>query len=177
MELLVRNADGNLTQRDRDYAAKKLGKLERYFHAAQKVEMVHHEGKLDHKIEVTVFVDGMTLRGEETDGTVQAAIDKVADKLENRLRRLKSRIIKSHRHKGRPIPNGLEENHAEPAGHEPAIVEFKRFRLKPMTVEDAGLQLEMLGHPFFVFLNSESGQTEVIYKREDGDFGLIAPDL
>jgi putative sigma-54 modulation protein len=177
MELLVRNADGNLTQRDRDYAAKKLGKLERYFHAAQKVEMVHHEGKLDHKIEVTVFVDGMTLRGEETDGTVQAAIDKVADKLENRLRRLKSRIIKSHRHKGRPVPNGLIENHAEPAGHEPAIVEFKRFRLKPMTVEDAGLQLEMLGHPFFVFLNSESGQTEVIYKREDGDFGLIAPDL
>jgi putative sigma-54 modulation protein len=119
----------------------------------------------------------MTLRGEETDGTVQAAIDKVADKLENRLRRLKSRIIKSHRHKGRPVPNGLEENHAEPADHEPAIVEFKRFRLKPMTVEDAGLQLEMLGHPFFVFLNSESGQTEVIYKREDGDFGLIAPDL
>lgn len=176
MELLVRNAEGNLTKKDRDYAAKKLGKLDRYFHSAQKVEMVHREGKLDHRIEVTVFADGLTLRGEERDGSVQAAIDKVAEKMENRLRRLKSRLIKSHRHKGNMVPNGLIEE--PPHDHEePQIKERKNLLLKPMSVEEAGLQMEMLGHPFFVFKNAESSEIEVLYKRDDGHYGLIVPDV
>lgn len=175
MELLVRNAEGNLTKKDRDYAAKKLGKLDRYFHAAQKVEMVHREGKLDHRIEITVFADGLTLRGEEADGSVQAAIDKVADKMENRLRRLKSRLIKSHRHKGNGVPNGLAEADGL-APEEPRFMEHKRVLLKPMSVEEAGLQMEMLGHPFFMFKNAESDQIEVVYKRNDGHYGVLSPD-
>jgi putative sigma-54 modulation protein len=175
MELLVRNAEGNLTKKDRDYAAKKLGKLDRYFHAAQKVEMVHREGKLDHRIEITVFADGLTLRGEEADGSVQAAIDKVADKMENRLRRLKSRLIKSHRHKGNGVPNGLASNE-EASPEEPRVVEHKRVLLKPMSIEEAGLQMEMLGHPFFMFKNEESDQIEVVYRREDGNYGVLSPD-
>jgi putative sigma-54 modulation protein len=175
MELLVRNAEGNLTKKDRDYAAKKLGKLDRYFHAAQKVEMVHREGKLDHRIEITVFADGLTLRGEEADGSVQAAIDKVADKMENRLRRLKSRLIKSHRHKGNGVPNGLASNEEAP-NDEPRVVEHKRVLLKPMSIDEAGLQMEMLGHPFFMFKNEESDQIEVVYRREDGNYGVLSPD-
>lgn len=175
MELLVRNAEGNLTKKDRDYAAKKLGKLDRYFHAAQKVEMVHREGKLDHRIEITVFADGLTLRGEEADGSVQAAIDKVADKMENRLRRLKSRLIKSHRHKGNGVPNGLTD-HDGPHHEEPQVVERKRVLLKPMSIEEAGLQMEMLGHPFFMFKNAESDQVEVVYRRQDGNYGVLSPD-
>lgn len=176
MELLVRNAEGNLTKSDHDYAAKKLGKLDRYFHNAQKVEMVHREGKLDHRIEVTVFADGLTLRGEERDGSVQAAIDKVAEKMENRLRRLKSRLIKSHRHKGVSVPIGLEDE--PPAdSEEPRVKERKTVLLKPMSVEEAGLQMEMLGHPFFVFSNVDSREIEVLYKREDGHYGLIVPDV
>jgi putative sigma-54 modulation protein len=171
---LVRNAEGNLTKKDRDYAAKKLGKLDRYFHSAQKVEMVHREGKLDHRIEITVFADGLTLRGEEADGSVQAAIDKVADKMENRLRRLKSRLIKSHRHKGGGVPNGLDEH--EDAHEDPQVVEHKRVLLKPMSIEEAGLQMEMLGHPFFMFKNVESDLVEVVYKRQDGNYGLLSPD-
>jgi putative sigma-54 modulation protein len=176
MELLVRNAEGNLTKKDRDYAAKKLGKLDRYFHAAQKVEMVHREGKLDHRIEVTVFADGLTLRGEEADGSVQAAIDKVADKMENRLRRLKSRLIKSHRHKGNNVPNGLADRSDDGEHEEPRVLERKRVLLKPMSVEEAGLQMEMLGHPFFLFKNAESDLIELVYKRQDGHYGVISPD-
>jgi putative sigma-54 modulation protein len=175
MELLVRNAEGNLSKKDREYAAKKLGKLDRYFHAAQRVEMVHREGKLDHRIEITVFADGLTLRGEEADGSVQAAIDKVADKMENRLRRLKSRIVKSHRHKGTAVPNGI----AEEDGHdheEPKLVERKRVSVKPMSVEEAGLQMEMVGHPFYLFKNAEDDQLHVIYKRHDGQYGLLTPE-
>ncbi len=97
MEVLLRNAAGNLSDGDRDYAAKKLGHLDRYFNAANRVEIVHREDKLTHRVEITVFADGLTLRGEDSGTTVRAAIDVVADKMENRLRRLKSRIIKSHR--------------------------------------------------------------------------------
>jgi putative sigma-54 modulation protein len=176
MELLVRNAEGNLTQKDRDYAAKKLGKLDRYFHAAQKVEMVHREGKLDHRIEVTVFADGLTLRGEEHDGSVQAAIDKVADKMENRLRRLKSRLIKSHRHKGNGLPNGLADDASDLVHEEPTVKERKSILLKPMSIDEAGWQMEMLSHPFFVFRNAESNEIEVLYKRQDGHYGLITSE-
>lgn len=176
MELLVRNAEGNLSLKDREYAAKKLGKLDRYFNAAQKVELVHKEGKLAHVVEVTVFADGLTLRGEESDGSVAAAIDKVADKLENRLRRLKSKLVKSHRHKGALVPNGFAEVEEPINDDEPALKEHKRFILKPMSIEEASLQMELLGHPFFVFRNEETNQTEVLYKRGDGHYGLLSPD-
>ncbi len=175
MDLLIRNAEGNLSAQEKDYAAKKLGKLDRYFNAAQKVELVHKEQKLNHKIEVTVFADGLTLRGEETDASVNAAIDKVADKLENRLRRLKGRIAKSHKRKGNNLPNGIADGESE-TDDEPRLKEHKRFLLKPMGIEEAGLQMEMLDHPFFVFSNAETNQTEVLYKRSDGHYGLLSPD-
>ena len=175
MEVLVRNAEGNLPGRDREYAAKKLGKLDRYFNSAHRVEIVHREFKLGHRIEITVFADGLTLRGEETDESIRAAIDKVADKMENRLRRVKSRLIKSHRRRGNAVPHALEE--AE--GAEPtdgfAIRERKTFLLKPMSTEEASLQMELLGHPFFVFRNEETNQTEVLYRRADGGYGLLSP--
>ena len=176
MELLVRNAEGNLTQDDREYAAKKLGKLNRYFHAAKKVELVHREIRLDHRIEVTVFADGFTLRGEESNGSVRAAIDKVANKLENRLRRLKTKLIKSHRHKGTDVPTGLVELPEEQEDEEPTVTEHKRIALKPMSVEEASLQMELVGHPFYMFRNAETDQTEVLYKRDDGHYGLLSPE-
>lgn len=177
MELLVRNAEGNLTEKDRDYASKKLGKFDRYFNSAQKVEMVHIENKLDHRIEITVFADGFTLRGEDNDSSVRAAIDKVAHKMESRLRRLKDRLVKSHRRRGSSVPFGLEIEYEEPVeDSEPTLKEHKRFLLKPMSIEEAGLQMELIGHPFFVFHNSETNQTEVLYKRDDGHYGLLSPD-
>ena len=110
MDVLVRNAEGNMTSTDREYAAQKLGRLDRFFHNAKKVEMVHREEKLGkHRVEITVIADHFTVRGEETDDSTRAAIDKVAEKLENRLRRLKTRLVKSHRRQGAAIPKGLEE--------------------------------------------------------------------
>lgn len=179
MEVLVRNAEGNLSPRDREYAAQKIGHLDRYFHKADKVEIVHRQEKQKHRIEVTVFVDGLTLRGEETDSSMRAAIDLVAHKLENRIKRLKSRLIKSHRHKNNQLPMGLEEidpQHIEEDDPDD-IREHKRFVLRPMSIEDASLQMELLGHDFFVFRNIESHQTEVLYKRKNGGYGLLSPEL
>lgn len=183
LEVLVRNAHGNLSDKHREYASKKLGKLGRYFHSATKVEFTHVEEKRGHKIQVTVFADGMTLRGEEVDEHVHAAIDKVADKLETRLRRLKSRLIKRHRHKGAQIPLGLEENGEEPESavateehNGPDIAKERHYDLRPISLEDAALQLELLDHPFFVFQNVESSRVEVIYKLESGGYGLVTPE-
>lgn len=177
MEILVRNAEGNLTQRDRDYAAKKFGHLDRYFNAASRVELVHRAFKNQHRIEVTVFADGLTFRGDETDQSINAAIDKVANKMENKLRKFKNRLIKSHRQRGRDIPVGLMEEDLEPVVEDThGVVEQKSVPLKPMSMEEATLQMELLGHPFFMFRNEETGRTEVLYKRHDGQYGLLQPE-
>ncbi|MCO5298003.1 MAG: ribosome-associated translation inhibitor RaiA [Fimbriimonadaceae bacterium] len=177
MDLLVRNAEGNVTKRDREYAAEKLGKLERYFHQAHKVEMVHREEKSGHRLEITVFADGFTIRGEDTEPTLREAIDKVSDKLEARLKRLKGRLIKSHRKKGVQPPSGLEPEAEADGDGFIEIRERKTFLLKPMSPEEAALQMEMVGHPFFVFKNEISSQVEVLYKRRDGQYGILQPEM
>lgn len=177
MEFLVRNAEGNVTMRDREYAAEKLGKLERFFHQAQKVEMVHREEKSGHRLEITVFADGFTIRGEDTEPTLREAIDRVCDKLEARLKRLKGRLVKSHRKKGFAPPAGLESDQEAENDGFIEIRERKTFLLKPMSPEEAALQMEMVGHPFFVFKNELSSQIEVLYKRRDGQYGILQPEI
>lgn len=178
MEVLVRNAEGNVSHRDREYAAKKLGRLDRYFHSANKVEMVHRTEKLGHRIEITVFADGHIIRGEEQDADLHAAIDKVSDKLETRLRKLKGRLLDSHRRRGTAnIPMGLEEVLPEDEEHRIEIRERKRFLLKPMTADEAALHLEMVDHPFYVFKNLDGGHICVLYRRRDGKYGVIEPEV
>ena len=179
MEVLVRNAEGNVSKRDRDYAAKKLGQLDRYFHAAQKVEMVHREEGQGHRIEITVFADGFTIRGEENDVSIPAAIDRVHDKLETRLRKLKGRIITAHRRKGHTPPPALVEDHEEEphANGHCDIRERKTFLLKPMSPDEAALQMEMVDHPFFVFKHEDTNQVAILYKRKDNKYGLLEPEM
>lgn len=178
MEVLVRNAEGNVSKKDREYAAKKLGRLDRYFNAAQKVEMVHREEGLTHRIEITVFADGFTIRGEEHDSSIHAAIDKVFDKLETRLRKLKGRLITTHRRRGHDAPPALMEDHHEEThnGHY-TIRERKSFLLKPMSADEAALQMELVGHPFFAFKNEDTNQIAILYKRKDNHYGLLEPEV
>jgi putative sigma-54 modulation protein len=177
MEVLVRNAEGNVSKQDREYAAKKLGKLDRYFHSAHKVEMVHREEGQQHRIEITVFADGLTVRGEEHDTSLQAAIDRVSEKIENRLRRLKGRIVSSHRRKGHSVPEALLEEAPQDEEHHAEIRERKTFLVKPLSVDEAALQMEMIDHPFFVFKHEDTNQFCVIYKRKDGKYGLLEPEM
>lgn len=184
MELLVRNAEGNLKPVDREYAAKKLGRLDRFLNKATKVEMVHREEKHSrhngHRVEITVFADGLCIRGEEYDTEIRAAIDRVSDKLESRLLRFKERLIDRHRRKGNNVPPALaslpEEEPNDSIPHV-EIRERKQFLLKPMTVDEAALQMEMVDHPFFVFRNEDTGRFEVLYKRRDGRYGLLQPEV
>lgn len=179
LEVLVRNAQGNLSVKSRDYASQKLGKLDRYFNAASRVELAHSEDKRGaHKIEVTVFADGVMLHGHEQDSNIYAAIDKVVDKLESRLRRLKSKLAKRHKGQGMQVPEGLKqlgELDAELPPDSGHIAEHRSYSMKPMSVEEASLQLELMDHEFFVFRNVASDQVEVLYRREKGGFGMMSP--
>jgi putative sigma-54 modulation protein len=183
MELLVRNAEGNLKPVDREYAAKKLGRLDKFLNKATKVEMVHREEKHSrhngHRVEITVFADGLCIRGEEYDTELRAAIDRVSDKLESRLMRFKGRLIDRHRRKGNNVPAALESlpDEEPESSKRVEIREKKQFLLKPMTVDEAALQMEMVDHAFFVFRNEETGRFEVLYKRRDGRYGLLQPEV
>lgn len=178
MEVIVRHSESRVSDRDKEYASTKLGRLDRYFHQAQKVEMVHREEKQVHHIEITVFADGMTIRGEDHDPSLTAAIDRVHDKLESRLRKFKGRLVDRHRRNGNHVPKGLtEEVIAEPDDEAHIrILEHKHFLVKPMSVDEAALQLEMIDKPFFVFKNEENGKFEVLYRRRDGRYGLMHPE-
>lgn len=179
MEVMVRNAEGTVSEKDKEYAAKKLGRLDRYFHQAQRVEMVHRAEKLGHHIEITVFADGMTIRGEEHDSSLAAAIDRVYDKLESRLRKFKGRLIDRHRRKGNHVPKALNEeplHDEDPGPVHIKVSEYKHFMLKPMSRDEAALQMEMIDLPFFVFKNEENGIFEVLYRRKDGKYGVMQPE-
>ena len=180
LEVLVRNAQGNLSDKSRDYASQKLGKLDRYFNAASRVELAHSEDKRGlHKIEVAVFADGVMLHGHEQDMNIYAAIDKVVDKLESRLRRLKSKLVRRHKGQGSQVPEGflsmedLEADLPSDGGH---IAEHRSYSMKPMSVEEALLQLELMDHEFFVFRNEANDQVEVLFRREKGGFGMMLPE-
>ncbi len=177
MEINVRGKNIDATPALVEYANKKLGKLERYFDRAADAQVVLSVIREEHIVEVTFNLDGMILRGEESTGDMYASIDAVVDKLEKQIDKYKTRMNKTLRQRGMRI---MSEKHAareaeDRAEEDPKLVRTKRFTLKPMNVEEAIMQMDLLGHTFFVFNNSDNDSVNVVYKRKDGDYGLIEP--
>lgn len=180
MEVLIRNAAGNLSTEDREYAAKKLGKLDRYFEAVSRVEILHSEDRQQHKpvqkVQVNVSGDGLYLKGVEADTSIRAAIDAVAENLESRLRKHKSKIVEFHRKNGRTAPSIFGEiSRVEPDDPNPEIY-YKKLEMKPMSLDEAILQLELTGHKFFLFWD-EAGKAELLFKDKNGDYCVLSPDV
>ncbi len=154
---------------------KKLSKLDKYFQQGGPVEAnVSLEIlKGSHIVEVTLFVGGMILRGEESTTDIYASIDSVVDKLERQIRKYKTRVNRKMREQGsKPFFTEPEE---EEENEYPRIVKTKRFNVKPMSSEEAVLQMELLGHNFFVYRSAITDEVNVVYKRNDGNYGLIEP--
>lgn len=179
MRITISGKTAQMTEPEREYAEKKLQRLSRYFRSAREAHLTYDTLRNWHIVEVQLDLDGTPLRAEERRDDVRTAIDAVADKLENQVRRLKEKI---RSHKGRAnvptfasvladMPDAAEENGDEPAL--PRVVRQKRFAIRPMTVEEASLQIDLLNHDFFVFLNAETDEMNVVYRRRDGDFGLL----
>ena len=122
-----------------------------------------------HIIEVTIPYAGGIIRGEEVTSDMYASIDNVIAKLEKQIVRNKSKLERSLRYEGEPSDYDYDEEDDD----EPHIVRVKRFSMKPMSVEEAALQMELLGHSFFVFTNDRTEEMNVLYRRKDGNYGLI----
>ena len=156
---------------------KKLGKLDKYFQQGGPVEanVTLEVQRGYHIVEVTLFIGGMILRSEDSTNDMYATIDSVVDKLERQIHKYKTRVNRKMRDQGNTPPFISEDDTEDDDSLK--VVRTKRFAIKPMNVEEAILQMELLGHSFFVFRHSDTEEVNVLYKRKDGNFGLIDPQF
>lgn len=174
MKISVRGKNIEITPALQNYAQEKLGKIEKYFQRAFIEAQVSLEvEKKRHIVEVTVFIDGLILRGEEETGDMYASIDGVIEKIERQIRKYKTKIGRKLRDDTKEII--LDFNDDEYEEEEPRIVRTKRFAIKPMPIEEAVMQMDLIGHDFFVFTNADTEEVNVVYRRHDGNYGLIEP--
>jgi putative sigma-54 modulation protein len=182
MELTVKGKNLEVTDRLQDYVEKKIGKLDRYLPSISEiwVELSTEGTKAaqDRQIcQVTVRSNGTILRAEERSEDMFTSIDAVLDKMYRQIARYKGK--RKNRWRGaapapEPLPMEYEEEFEEESSH---IVRFKRFPMTPMNPDEAVEQMELLGHDFFVFYNADEGQINVLYRRKDGNYGVLQPEL
>lgn len=177
----VRGENIEVTDAIRDYVEKKVGKLERYFDTAPEatahVNLKVYSDKTA-KVEVTIPLPYIVLRAEETSPDLYASADLVVDKLERQIRKFKTKINRRTREKSMNTAEAAvflnnESDDLQEIPNEFDIVRTKRLSLKPMDSEEAVLQMNMLGHNFFIFEDAETNGTSIVYKRKDGKYGLI----
>ncbi|MBL0389363.1 ribosome-associated translation inhibitor RaiA [Tumebacillus sp. ITR2] len=181
MKIQVRGNRLEVTEALQDYVEKKIGRLEKFFHDASghavHVTLSVVKSKDLHVVEVTLPFNGLVIRAEERSPDMYASIDAVSDKLETQIKKHKDKINQRMQQEG--IHTLFKEMEAVPtpavADDEDEIVRVKRFAIKPMPLDEAVLQLDLLGHDFFVFSNAETQEVNVVYKRKDGQLGLIEP--
>ena len=151
---------------------KKMSKLDKYF-SKETEATVMLSGEKNHrdKLEATIYAGGMIFRAEESNTDIYYCLDKVMDKLSLQMSRFKDKLVKRHKdHQTDFVPAELPEIEEKTATE---ISKTKKFRLNPMSEEEAVLQMELIDHNFFVFLNSETNDVNVVYKRNDGSYGLL----
>lgn len=177
MQVAVYGKNVEITQALREYVEKKLSKLDKYMPVPLGAQVTLEVERGRHIVEVTVPVYGLLLRGEEATSDMYASIDLVVDKLEKQVVKYKARFAR--RKAAMAVGGGAPGPEAEPLAEErdsERVVKVKRFALKPQTVDEAVLQMNLLGHDFYVFTNADSQQVNVVYRRRDGNYGLIEPD-
>lgn len=158
----------------KDRAEKKLSKLERYFSQEPEAIVRFKQQRGGRNIcEITVSVNGLILRAEEDSNDMYLSIDRAVDKLESQIRRYRTKMGKQLREARTEAPAEVEPVYEEASFD---VVRTKRFAVKPMDVDDAITQMELLGHNFFLFLNAENDTMNVLYRRNDGSYGLLVPE-
>ena len=153
----------------------KLGKLERYFTPDTEIIVTLSVEKNRQKIEVTIPVKGNIIRSEQVSNDMYVSIDLVEEVIERQLRKYKTKIVDKEQGGSHFQKAFLEKEYEE--DDEVKIVRTKKFDIKPMYPEDACVQMELLGHNFFVFCNAETDQVNVVYKRKGNTYGLIEPEV
>lgn len=152
----------------------KLGKLSKYFSEDTIVHVTLSVEKNNQKIEVTIPVKGSIIRSEQVSSDMYVSIDLVEEIIERQLKKYKTRIVEKQQAAASFNKQFIEEEYVDE--EEVNISRTKKFDIKPMYAEDACVQMELLGHSFFVFMNADTDQVNVVYKRKDNSYGLIEPE-
>ena len=175
MRFTITGRNIEVTQGLREAVEDKLGKLDRFFAPATEAVVRLSVQKDIQKIEVTIPVKGHIIRAEESSSDMYVSIDLVEEILERQLKKYKNKLID----KKQSVPSFSEAFLQEDASAEEEIqiVKSKKFAVKPMDSEEACVQMELLGHNFYVFLNADTEEVNVVYKRKGGTYGLIEPEF
>ncbi|MGI6550469.1 MAG: ribosome hibernation-promoting factor, HPF/YfiA family [Syntrophomonadales bacterium] len=175
MRFDIRGKNIEVTEALKDYVEKRLSKLERFIEDVRVAQVTLSVEGESHKVEVTIPLNGIILRGEEETEDMYSSIDLVVDKLEKQIDKYKTKLYRRYRGIGFRKSLVRELETSGEAVEQFKIVRTKKFALKPMDVEEAVMQMNLLGHSFFVFFNSGTEEVNVVYRRHDGNFGLIEP--
>jgi putative sigma-54 modulation protein len=176
-----------VTQGLREYAEQKLGRLEKYFSNIREATVIESIEGDEHRVEVTLEGDGLLLRGEERTRDMYASVDLVFDKLEQRVKKFKEKHTHRRNHQDSmrtKAPNTeagldgiLDAGSEAPQDTRPRVIRTKAVTMKPMDLEDACQMLELVDHEWYVYLDSDTNMTQVVYRRRDGNYGLVVPKI
>jgi len=172
MNIIVNGRHLEITPALRSYAEEKLKKFDRYLSHITEATVTLSIEKYRHKAEVLLKANGMLIQAEGVTGEVYSAIDEVVEKLEKQVKKYKEKLVSHRKGEGKSAPEVVP---ASPEPEQGRIIKKKRFDMKPMSPDEAAMQMELLDKAFFVFSNHTTGEINVIYRRNDGNFGLIEP--
>lgn len=175
MKFIIIGKNIDVTPGLKEAVENKLGKLERYFTPDTEIHVTLSVQRERQKIEVTIPVKGGIIRSEQESSDMYVSIDLVEEIIERQMKKYKNKLI--DKKQSAQAFSALFLNEEVPADEEIQIVKAKRFAMKPMDPEEACVQMELLGHNFYVFLNAESEQVNVVYKRKGNTYGLIEPEF
>ena len=175
MKFIISGKNITVTDGLRTAVEDKLGKLERYFTPDTEVVVTLSVEKERQKIEVTIPVKGNIIRSEQVSSDMYVSIDLVEEVIERQLKKYKNKIVDKHQNAAAFAQEFVDKDYNDE--DEVKIIRTKRFGIKPMDPEEACVQMELLGHNFYVFFNSETEEVNVVYKRKGNTYGLIEPEL
>ena len=175
MRITISGKDIDITDGLRQAVEDKLSKLERYFTPETDIVVTLSVEKERQKIEVTIPVKGNIIRSEQVSNDMYVSIDLVEEVIERQLKKYKNKIVDQKQSAGNFQQEFIEKEIEDE--EEIKIIRTKRFGMKPMYPEDACIQMELLGHNFFVFQNAETEEVNVVYKRKGNTYGLIEPEF
>ena len=175
MKFIVSRKNPNVSDKVIEKAKKKIGKFEKFFRPETEAHLTFNIEKERCIFEVTIHSKGTIIRAEESSEDMYASIDLAVEKLERQIRKHKTRLGKKIRQEAM-VPENYDIAEAIEEDDDFKVVKTKRFPLKPMSLEEAILQMKLLGHSFFVFTNAETEKVNVVYSRKDGKYGLLEPE-
>lgn len=175
MNLVISGKNLDITEGLRSAIEEKIGKLERYFTDTTEVHVTLSTEKNRQKIEITIPMKGSIIRAEEVSSDMYVSIDLVEEVIERQLRKYKNKLIDKEQNAAHLSRSFIEADDFE--DEDIQIIRSKKFAMKPMDPEEACVQMELIGHNFFVFRNSETDEVNVVYKRKGNTYGLIEPEF